>query len=332
MKKTLAIMMLSVFLFACFASGVSEGSGDTYPNDSVITWYTMGVGSVSDTLARIIAPKLGENLGQTIIIENAGGAGGMNMTNPVFLAEADGYTICSATGASMLLSTHNSKCIYTIDDFIFLASLLSQPQCIAVAADAPFDTFEGFLDYIKANPGTVKIGCNGASTIPNIVTRALIYETGLDFATVQYDSEAEAIAAVLGGHILGTCLGVSTVKANLDAGTMKMIVYTTPDVKTPGYEDVPTLKSLGYYATGIRGAQGLAIKAGTPENRVKMISDALEKTLKDPEIIEQLKAANLWYEGGIMYYEEYNKVMRENYVYMNDVLTKTGLMTELYKK
>lgn len=358
MKKLFALLLAAVMVFSLCACGseaaVQESAAPAeesaapaeesaapaeatmseaaqkYPSEKVITWYTQAAGSASDVIARIVGPKLGEILGQDVVYENLGGAGGMNMLNPVYNNPADGYSIASLTVPALCMTPFSPDCPFTYEDFSPLYCVQKQPQCLTVRADAPYDTIEEFIEYIEANPNTVRLGSPGASSVHYIALAGWQLETGLPFSVVAYDDAPTLNAALLGGHIEGLALGYSEIAQYVDSGDFKILCFTTHyEQKPAGYEDLPTFGELGYESMGV-AFQGICIKAGTDPDIYKKITDAFDQVFADPDIIAQLTEANIWIEGTFEGPEEFTQTIIDDCNYYKEVLTETGLMEELY--
>ncbi|WP_180994688.1 tripartite tricarboxylate transporter substrate binding protein [Clostridium sp. chh4-2] len=305
----------------------SEAAGK-YPSEKVITWYVQDAGNVTDTIARIIAPKLSEELGQNIVIENAGGAGGMNELMPVLAADADGYSIASLAVAFLCLTPFSSDCTYDYTDFEMLYNVFSQPQVMVVSADAPYSTFEEWKDFVAENPGKFRFGVPGASTVHNMCLQGLKLESGMDYNVINYGNASETVAGLLGKHIEGLVLGYSECMAGIDSGDFKILAFTT-DTKYKGYEEIPTLGELGYTSKGV-AFQGICLKAGTDPEVTAKLKSAFEKVFNDPEVIEALTNANAWVDGTFQNGEEFTETVKSAYEFYEKVLTETGLMEQIY--
>lgn len=306
---------------------ISEAASK-YPSEQVITWYAQDAGNITDTIARILIPYLSEELGQTIVVENLGGAGGMNELNPVMANPADGYSIASLAVAFLCMTPFSQDCTYDYTDFEMLYSVFSQPQTMVVRSDAPYNTFEEWKDYVTANPGQFRFGVSGASTVHNLCLQGLKIESGLDYDVIYYSSTAETVSGLLGGHIEGMVSGYNENLANVESGDFKIIAFTTED-KADGCEDIPSLKELGYDSRGV-AFQGICIKGGTDPDVVAKLKAAFDAVFANPEVIDQLKAVNAWYEGTFKESAEFTETVKSAYEFYEQVLTETGLMEQLY--
>ena len=309
------------------SKGDSEAA-KRYPSEKVITWYVQDAGNVTDTIARIVAPALSKELGQNVVIENAGGAGGMNELMPVLAADADGYSIASLAVAFLCLTPFSKDCTYDYTDFEMLYNVFSQPQVLVVSADAPYNTFEEWVDYVGENPGKFRAGVPGASSVHNMCLQGLKLESGLDYNVINYNNAAETVAALLGKHIEGLVLGYSECMAGIDNGAFKILAFTT-DTKYPEYEQIPTLEELGYASKGV-AFQGICIKAGTDPEIAAKLKAAFDNVFADPEVIEALTNANAWVDGTFREGEEFKEMVKSAYEFYEKVLTETGLMEQIY--
>jgi len=304
-------------------------AAEKYPSEKTITWYVLNPGNATDTIARILGPAIGEELGQTVVVENAPGAGGMNMLNPVLAADADGYTIASLPVAGLCLTPFSSDCPFDYTDFQMLYSVFSQPQVMVVNGDAPYSTFEEWKAYVEANPGAFRFGVPGASTVHNMCLQGLKLETGLDYNVINYSDNSETTAALMGKHIDGIVLGFSEVQSGISNGDFKILAFTTP-TKYEEYADFPSLEELGYTSRGV-AFQGICMKAGTDPDVVAKLTAAFDKVFSDPEVIETLSNAGMWVEGTFQEGEAFTETVKSTYEFYEKVLTDTGLMQELYQ-
>lgn len=347
MKKCMALVLAIMMLLAMVGCSTNKATTETpninasttpekvenvendpFPGEKNITWYVLAAGSPSDTIARVLAPYLEKELGQTIVVENKGGAGGINMLTPVLTAEPDGYSWAAMAPAQACLTVHQEGCPFNYDSFAPIANVVSQPQVLFVAADAPYDTFEEWKTWVEENPGQFNYYTIGASSQVNVTAQALAKELGLSINHVPYASDAEGIAAVMGGHIQGGVTGYSTVSSALDDGSIKLIAYTT-ETKNENYMEIKSLAELGL-ETNSTAFQGVVTSKGIPENRLNKIVDAFETVLSNPEVIDNLKEVDLYYEGTTLYGEDFEQMLVDSYMSIEGMLNDTGLMQELF--
>ena len=337
MKKTLSIVVVLIMCFALFANPASEQTSktqakvsDIFPSEKNITWYVMAPASPTDTIARILKPYLEAELGQTIVVENKKGAGGINMLSPVLNAEPDGYTWGGMAPAQACVTVHQAGCPFSYDSFDTIGNIVSQPQLLFVSAKAPYNTFDEWVDWVKKNPGKFNYYTIGASSQVNIAIQSLAKELDLDINHVPYASDAEGVAAVLGGHVDGGSTGFSNISSALANGDVKIIVYLT-ETKNERYQEAKSLKELGL-KTNVTAFQGVVMTKGVPENRLNKVVDAFKKVMANPEVVAALKAADLYYDGTTLFGDDFNKLLSDSYSSIKKMLEDTGLMKELFSK
>src|SRR6476620_2349091 len=183
--------------------GVTPSFAETYPARSIRIIVPPSPGGITDALARALAQRLTESLGQQVIVENRpAGAGHIGMD---FVAKAspDGYTLVVAADASFVVNPHlYSKLSYDpINDFIPVSGLGISPQALLLHPSVPPNTFSELVAYAKAKPGELNYGTFGIGTSGHLNIIAIESETGAKFAPVHYRGAAPAITDLLGGHI-----------------------------------------------------------------------------------------------------------------------------------
>lgn len=306
-----------------------EEPEDDFPNEKIITWVVAApAGNPADMAARILAPKLEELLGQTIVVENKGGAGGINALGYLQNAKPDGYTWSTAGFGHICLTPHSTDCPYEHDSFQPIANMFVQPHVFVVGNDEPYDTFEDWVEYVKANPGTFKIAVNGATSIMNLTAIGIKQELGIEISTVIYDSNPEALVAVMGGHINATIMPLSNALSAIQENNVKVLAYTT---QTKSEElDARNLQELGL-KTEAAVFNGVLTSKDIPANRLEILKTAFQTALIDPEVIEQMENATLYYEGGNWDAEKFEQVIRDSYADFKKILEDSGLMEDLYR-
>ena len=232
MKKILALALaaaMSLTLVACggsktpAASGSASSGGSSsaetvdFPgNKQVSLIVPYSAGGASDTVARIYASELEQSLGTSIVVSNVTGASGAIGLEQVRNSNPDGYTI-----ASMLKALGFTD--LSTDDFRFIGRAMTIPAAVTVRADAPWDTFEDFVNYAKEHPGEIQVGNSGTGSIWHIAAASIEKECGVQFTHVPFDGAAPAVAALLGGNIQAVTVSPSEVKNNVDSGDFKVL-------------------------------------------------------------------------------------------------------------
>jgi tripartite-type tricarboxylate transporter receptor subunit TctC len=265
-------------------------SAQTYPAKPIRIIVPTSPGGITDTLARALAQRLTESLGQQVIVENRpAGAGHIGMD---FVAKAapDGHTLVVAADASFVVNPHlYSKLSYDpINDFVPVSGLGISPQALLLHPSVPPNTLSELVAYAKAKPGELNYGTFGVGTSGHLNIIAIESETGAKFAPVHYRGAAPAITDLLGGHIQMMIVAIGLVQQNLQAGKLKALGIGS-SARLPQYPDLPAIaESLPGFLAG--SWYGLAAPAGTPRDIVDRLSAETQKIFADPAFREKFLA------------------------------------------
>jgi tripartite-type tricarboxylate transporter receptor subunit TctC len=268
--------------------GTRAFAADTYPARPVSILTPFAAGSVTDAAARVIAQALQEELGQSFVVENRPGAGGMLSAKAVAVAKPDGYTLLLTTN-----STHSAaNGLYKnvpydpIKDFTPIARIGSFASYIGVTPDKPYQTIQALVAYAKANPGKLSYGAGNSTS--QIVMEALKKRSGVDIVKVPYRSNPTAMTDLLGGQIQIMVADFNTGIPQLTAGRVHALAVLTR-TRHPRLPDVPTLSETvmpGYHILAWAGMFG---PAGMPPEVTKKLADAIHKALQKPELQKRLE-------------------------------------------
>ena len=262
-----------------------------YPEKEIQGIIQWGAGGSTDTVMRSVTPHAEEALGGTIVMQNMTGAVGAIALNHVAGSAADGYTLLMGAENPMLYKIMGpGEKDYTA--FTPISILARGTPMLVANNDAPFDTYSEMMDYIKANPGTVRFGSTGPGGLPSVITAMIeTVEGGLDVIAVPYDGDGPALTGLQGGAIdvMPAVLGAAI--EGIRAGNMKPLAVfdTAASDKLP---DVPAVVDAndGYNTYLPWGPFfGVFVPKGTPEDVVAKLSAAYAEGAKNPEFIELME-------------------------------------------
>ena len=281
-------------------------------------------GGSTDTHLRRFAEIATRTLGQTIVIENKPGGGGMIAPSSMARgARPDGYTL-SQLPISAFRLPHIQKVSWdALGDFTYIIGLTGYTFGVVVKSDSPFKTFSDLLDYARANPGKLSYGSTGTGTSPHLLMEEVSMKTGVQFLHVPFKGNADSTQALLGGHIMAQS-DSSGWGRFVDAGQFRLLA-TFGTQRTKRWPSVPTANDLGLnmvYSSpyGIVGPRGLEPKV------VKILHDGFKKALDDPEhqkVLDQLDQ-ELWYQSS----EDYAKYARETLQRERALIERLGLLAK----
>lgn len=285
------------FLAACVLAATSAtlpvagfAQADNYPERPVTILVPFPAGGTSDLMARLMADELGKELGQSFVVENKGGAGGVIGTAVAARAKPDGYTLLlSGIGSNAIVHGLEPKPNYdSLKDFVHISQLQAGPNVIVVNPQFPAKTLQEFVDYAKAHPGEVNyavtFGASGHMSMELLKHKANINMTG-----VPYRGGAPGLTAVLANEVHTMFVNQDAVLPHVQAGKLRALAVASAE-RNPKFPDVPTVAESGYPGFLAVSWAGLSAPAGTPMPIVKKLEQALIKAFKKPETRAKLES------------------------------------------
>jgi tripartite-type tricarboxylate transporter receptor subunit TctC len=288
-RQVLAAGILAAFLLpSAFAQPAP------YPNRPVKFVVPFPPGGNLDFLARTMQPKLSEFLGQQVIVENKGGAGGIVGAEYASKQPNDGYTLfLGNTGTIGLYVSVYPKLPYDpVKDFDAVGMITANAVLTVVHPDVPAKTMQELIAYAKANPGKVNAGVAGSGSLLHFATELLKSHAGIDLVVVPYKGSGPVVTDLLGGQVQMSIDAPSVFMSHVKAGKLRALAVTGK-ARLPALPEVPTFEEAGLKGFDASGWQGMLVPAGTPAAIVARLSDALLKTLAVPDVRERMVAAGL---------------------------------------
>jgi tripartite-type tricarboxylate transporter receptor subunit TctC len=311
-------------LLAVLGFGPSVLAAD-YPTRSVTILTPFAAGSVTDAAARVLAQALQEQLGQTFVVENRAGAGGLLSASAVARAPNDGYTLLLTTNSTHSAANGLFKNVPydPIKDFTPIARIGSFASFVAVTPDKPYQTMQALVAYAKANPGKLSYGVGNSTT--HIVGETLKKRTQTDIVRVPYRSNPAVMTDLLANQIQIMVADFNTGMPQLKAGKVKALAVLTR-TRNPALPDVPTLNETvmpGYHILAWAGMFG---PAGMPPEAVKVLAGAIEKALNKPEVRQRFTSSGTdLYWGGP---QEFDAFVKSELVSWTAMIKEAGIEPE----
>ena len=281
--KTLAAATLAV------AGMGSALAADAYPDKPLTMIVPFSAGGTTDILARIVGQALGQELGQTIIIENKPGAGGNIGAQQASRAKADGYTLFMGTvGTHAINQALYKKLPYDpAKDFAPLSRVANVPTLLVAHPSRPYKTVQEMIAYAKKHPGEVTYGSPGSGASPHVSGALFQSMTGAELTHVPYKGSAPAISDLLGNQIAVMFDNMPSAIQHVRSGKLRPIAVTTAK-RSPELPDVPTIAEAGVPGYEATSWFGLWAVAGTPAPILTKLQTALTKVLKDPAVAKKI--------------------------------------------
>ena len=246
-------------------------------------------GGGSDFTARIIAPKLSEAIGQTVVVENRGGAGGNVAAELVAKAPKDGHTLLLME-LGMLATTPNlfSNLPYNVQrDLAPVGIILYVPHMLVVNPSLPVKTIDELISYSKANPDKLKVSNPGIGSITHMTALIIAKEKGLEWKHVPYKGGGPSAQAVMSGESNMTINSFITLMPFASSGQVLGLAVTGKE-RLKNFADLPTFREVGLPLPDMGSFQGILTTSGTPPAVIQRLSDELRKILAQPDIQEKI--------------------------------------------
>jgi tripartite-type tricarboxylate transporter receptor subunit TctC len=286
MKTLLRAAALTLFVL----TGTSEGApAQTYPDKPIRLVVPFSAGGTTDILARAVGQKLGEHLGQQVVVDNKPGAGGNIGSDIVAKSAPDGYTLVMGTvGTHAINASLYKKMPYDhIKDFVPVSLVALVPNILVVHPSVPANSVKELIAYAKANPGKLNFASSGNGTSIHLSGELFKTTAGVEMTHVPYKGSAPAVTDLLGGQVQLMFDNMPSALPHVKAGKLKALGVTTAK-RFPAAPDIPTIAEAGVPGYEASSWFGVLAPAGTPKEIVNKLSSEIAKILQTPEIKERL--------------------------------------------
>jgi tripartite-type tricarboxylate transporter receptor subunit TctC len=282
MKRLFAMLLISMALFTG-----AQAAG--YPEKPILAVVPFPPGGSSDAIARALAPKMQQTLGQPIVVENRPGATGAIGAGFVKNQPPDGYTILVASiGVYSVNPVLQKKLAYDPSkDFDLLTVAVRAPNVLVANPNIPANSVEEFIGYLKKNPQKVTFASSGAGSSDHLTAALFWQKTGTSGIHVPYKGGGPAITDLIGGHADASFQNLNAVVQHVNTGKLKALAITG-DKRVPMLPQVPTLSEAGVKEVDVYSWQGVAAPKGLPPDVKAKLHAAITGALNDPDIRKRL--------------------------------------------
>ncbi len=271
--------VLSALLFVAGAA-----QAQSWPTKTIRIINPFPAGGGTDTFARPLAAKLTQSLGQTVYIENQGGAGGTVGAANAARATPDGYTFFMGAIHHTIAESVYNKLTYNIErDFIPITVAAYVPQVMVVNPKHPFKTIKELVDYAKANPGKLNYGSPGAGTAHHLAMELFLNVTGTKMVHVPYKGAGPMMQDLLGGTVDLVFDGMGTSSTQIRAGKLRALAIAAPK-RAAQFPDIPTMDEVGVPGMVVSTWYALWAIKGTPKDIVDRMYQETVKAMDQPDM------------------------------------------------
>jgi tripartite-type tricarboxylate transporter receptor subunit TctC len=285
------ILTISVAMALPFAASHAQ---QTYPTRPVRLIVTVPPGGAADLVARVMAQKLGESLGQTFVVDNRGGGGGQIAAELTAKSAPDGYTLLQPSITTHGIGPHvYDKLLFDpVKDFTPIALTATMPMIIVANAQVPVKTVKDMIALTKAKPGAYAFGSSGSGGAPHLVGELFKGATGASIQHVPYKGSGPAATDVAGGQVAFAFDAVAPHLPHIKAGRTRVLAAINAS-RLAMFPDAPTMKEMGYPQVAATIWYGLMAPAGAPKALVTLLNTEANKALALQDVKDRMASAGI---------------------------------------
>lgn len=271
----------------CIALTPSWALAQDYPSRPVTIVVPFSAGGPTDTVTRLVGEAMSKDLGQQVVVENVGGAGGTLGAARVAEAEPDGYTLLLAhIGMATSATLYRQLPYDPLGAFEYIGLVTDVPMTIVARKDFEPNTLQELIDYVKANKDTVTYANAGIGAASHLCGMLFMSAIDTQLTTVPYKGTGPAMTDLLGGQVDFMCDQTTNTTKQIQAGEIKAYATTSPE-RLDNLPDLPTASEAGLDGFVVGVWHGLYAPKGTPAEVIERLTKSLQTALKDPAVVER---------------------------------------------
>ena len=318
--------MRTVLALLLFLSFNLVHAQEAWPSRPVRFILPFPPGGGTDILGRLIAERLSAGLGQPVVTENRGGAGGNVGAEAAARSAPDGYTIVLVAPSLAISPTLYSKINYDpVKDFAPVSLVATVPNVMITQASLPVLTLQDFIAFAKAKPGSLNFGSGGAGTSNHLAGELFNIVTGAKLVHIPYKGVNLAMQDVLAGNVHLVFIGIPAAAPHIKAGKLRALALVAPQ-RSSALPEVPTVAEAGLRDFEVTTWYGVLAPAGTPRNVITRLNGELVKIMHSPELKEKLAATGT--EPHTSTPEEFAAYIKSEIAKWGDVVRKAGVKAD----
>ena len=287
-KTFLAALLLATAAMAGVPAALAQGVPQNYPTKPIRIVVPYPAGGGIDVISRVVGERLGQRLGQPVLVDHKPGAGTILAAEIVARAPADGYTLMVTTDSTLTINQHlYAKLPYDpVKDFAPITQLVLLNQLLLANPAVPANNLKELIAYARAKPGKLNYASYGSGSQPHLAMEILKAQSGIDIVHVPYKGIPQAVPAALSGEVQLTFSGAASSLTFIKASKLKALAVGGK-TRMALLPDVPTFTESGFPDVPANAWFGLFAPAGTPRDMVLKLHAEVTRILKDPEFVQK---------------------------------------------
>jgi tripartite-type tricarboxylate transporter receptor subunit TctC len=315
------IVSLALGLVLAASASLAQAQQDDYPNRPVHILAAAAPGGNPDVLARLLAQRLSQVLGQSFVVENVPGAGGILAAKRVATAPPDGYMLMvNDSGALAINITMNPEANYKLADFTPITALATVPTAFVVIPSVPAKSLSEFIALAKSEPGAMSFGSAGAGSIHHLTMEIFAERAGVKLLHVPYRGGTALVNGLLTGEIQSGWSGLPNVISQINVGMLRGLCVSVLK-RAVSLPNVPTCDEAGIKGFDVADMLGLQGPAGMSPKAVERLQSAIAKIMREPAMAERMVTLGMdMQENGTANYVQFMKDDLDRYAKVIDRL------------
>jgi tripartite-type tricarboxylate transporter receptor subunit TctC len=319
---------VAIGLVAIPLASITPAAAQIWPTAKPITMVVpFPPGPALDLVARLVGSKLGDALGQSIVVENRTGANGTIGSGMVARAAPDGYTLLAATAGTHVTAVHLMKSLPydPLKDFTPIVAAVEPVTCLAVNSELPVNSVEELIAYAKSRPDELSFGSSGVGSVFQMMGELFNQTAGVRIKHVPYRGVAPAMQDVISGHIPMTFISVSNAMPAVQTGRVKILAVLEPT----RYAKLPDVRSMSEIIPAFRKPSswfGFFGPAGLPREIVMRLNAEMVKALRAPDVVDKLEDNGMAVIGGTP--DDFAALMRDGIARYGAIIKSAGIQPE----
>ena len=327
LKQTICGLTQALGVVGVSLALMGTAQATNWPTSTVTLVVPFSAGGTTDVVGRLMAEKLGNMWGQSVVVENRLGAGGNVGTAGVARAKPDGYTLLMASGSIMTVSPHLYKDLpFNVEkDFAPITNVANGPMVVVTSKNVEAKTLQELIDYAKKNPDKLNMGSAGLGSQVHMAGENFSYAAGIKMTHIPYRGEAASYTELMAGQIDVVVGNVGAVSGLVDSGRINALAVTG-NKRAPMLPDVPTADEAGLKGFTNYGWFGFIAPAGTPQEVIDKIQQDTVKVLAMPDVKSRLEQIGMTPVGNKP--DEFKKEIQEESAYWAKVVKDRNIKIE----